>query len=330
MKKNVKLIGMMCMVALFAVSASSCKKSEENAEFTVGLGQMHEDPTDRAYVDLNGQFRWNNGDKIMVYNLSSNGNSIAREYTALPGAEGRTTTKFKGRPVGAKKDLGFRYFYPAGKASGASTLPDNRETFTVSNRQEYNSDYLADPNALVLAGKPESLSDNITLDHIFGILNLRINTSRTDSPCVKEIIVEDKAFNLSGQLSLNLGAIESSEEFTSLLDLLEGGDATYADEMARYLQSIGYYEDNNGAGKTMTLDCSKVSNGTTTGVMLTGEPKRFRIVLRPGALYRGFRVTIKFMDSNIPDKVVDQYWNTVDVHNVIKPAWFTTFDITVD
>lgn len=328
MKKNVKLIGMMCMVALFAVSASSCKKSEENAEFTVGLGQMHEDPTDRAYVDLNGQFRWNNGDKIMVYNLSSNGNSIAREYTALPGADGKPSTKFKGRPVGAKKDLGFRYFYPAEKASG--NLENNRETFTVSDIQTYNATYLADPKALVLAGKPESLSDDITLDHIFGILNLKVTTTRTDLPCVKEIIVEDKAFNLHGNLSLNLGAIESSADFDRLLGLLEGGDATYADEMVRYLQSIGYYEDNNGAGKTMTLDCSKVNDGNYQGVLLTGDMKRFRIVLRPGALYKGFKVTIKFMDENIPDYVFDDYWDVTNVNNLIKPGWFTTFYINVD
>jgi len=328
MKKFVKVIGLMSMAALFAVSASSCKKSEENAEFTISLGRMHEAPSDRAYFDLNGIFRWNNGDKIMVYNLASNGNSIAREFTALPGAEGQTTTRFKGRPVGAKKDLGFRYFYPAEKASGQ--LENNRETFTVDSTQNYNSTYKADPKALVMASSVNSLSDAVTMEHIFGVLNLRVNTTRTDLPCVKEIIVEDKAFNLHGNLSLNLGAIKSSEKFTTLLNLLEGGDATYADEMAEYLQSIGYYEDNNGAGKTMTLDCSKVNDGNYQGVLLTGELSRFRIILRPGALYRGFKVTIKFMDESMPDYVFDDYWNTVDVHNVIKPAWFTTFDITVD
>ena len=326
MKKYVKIIGLMSMVALFAISTSSCNKSEEeNAEFTVSLGQMHEDLSGRAYIDINGQFLWNEGDQIMVYNLASNGNSVARVYTALSGAEGQATTRFKGRPVGTKKDLGFRYFYPAAKASG--NLENNRETFTVSASQVYNTDYLADPNALVMAGSVNSLSDNIVLDHIFGILNLRINTTRTDSPCVKEIIVEDNVFNLSGDLSLNLGAIENSNEFTRLLGLLESNDASYASAMSTYLQQIGYYEANNGAGKTMTLDCSQANNGQSQGVMLTSAQKRFRIVLRPGALYRGFTVTIKFMDDTIQDVVIPYAAN---VQNVIKPGYFTTFDITVD
>lgn len=329
MKKFVKVIGLMSMAALFAVSASSCKKTEENAEFTVTLGQMHEDPSDRAYIDGNYQLRWSTGDKIMVYNLDPDGNSIAREYTAVPPAQDQLSVRFKGRPVGAKKGLGFRYFYPSAKTSRANTLPDNRETFTVSDQQVYNSDYLADPTALVMAASVNSLSDQIMMKHIFGIMNLRINTTR-ENLFVKEIIVEDKAFNLHGNLSLNLGAIESSDDFTRLLGLLESGNATYADEMAQYLQSIGYYEDNNGAGKTMKLDCSKVNNSQGQGAMLSAAAKSFRIVLRPGALYRGFKVTIKFMDSTISDYVFDDYWDVVDVNNVIKPAYFKSFDITVD
>ena len=319
MKKLTKTIGLMCMAAMVAFTASSCKKStEENAEFEVGLSQVEGFATgDRAYIDIanNCALTWNEGDQIMVYNLAKDyTKSVARVFTAVPNSEGLTRTRFKGRPVGAKKDIGYFYFYPSDKASG-TLQEDNRETFTVDNRQEYNESLHIDKDALVMACTVNSISDSFTMDHIFGVLNLRL-TSNTGKR-VKNIVVTDRIFNLTGTMSLKIPGVDS-EKLQEFVDHIYNGDTGYESQLDKYLkEDLGY--ESHGDGKTITLDCSKCDNNL--GVLLGADTKYFFIPLRPGALHKGFDIVINYMDNTHSD--IHSPESETSHFYCIRPRYFT-------
>lgn len=316
MKKLTKTIGLMCMAALVAFSASSCKKTtEENTEFEVGLSQVKGFASeDRAYINIDngsGNLTWNSGDQIMVYNLAVNyTKSVARVFTAVDPCEGETTARFKGRSVGARKDIGFFYFYPAYKASGR-LQEDNRETFTVSDEQQYDERLHIDKDALVMACTVNAISDDFNMDHIFGILNVRL-TSNVDKR-VKNIVVTDRVFNLTGTMSLKLPKVDE-DKLQTFVNNIYNGDTGYETQFAQYLQELGY--DPHGDGKTITLNCSKCDNNQ--GVLLGSETKYFFIPIRPGALYKGFDIVVNYMDNTHDDIHVD-----ANNSYCTRPGYFT-------
>lgn len=315
MKKLTKVIGMMCMAALVAFTASSCKKTEdEGSEFQIRLAQLQGFQTaERAYIDVMSQseLRWNDGDQIMVYNLDADyTKSIARVFTAQAGAEGQTVAYFRGRSVGAKKSIGYFYFYPASKASG-SLQEDNRETFTVAATQTYNPDFLADPTALVMACTVDAVNANFNMEHIFGMLHVGVRSDNAETHHVTSIVIEDKTFHLSGTMSLKLPEVNSAT-LSGLID--EIGGANYETDLAAYLQQLGY--ESNGDGYTMTLNCCTPENPEGIEVNNNGNT-HFLISLRPGALYKGYRVTVNY--DNGLSKFVEL--NGTAPEKVIKPGW---------
>lgn len=323
MKKLTKVIGLMCMAALVAVSASSCKKTtDEGSEFEVGLAQLQGyNMSERAYIDINNgcQLTWNEGDQIMVYNLATDyTKSVARIFTAVPGSEGLTVTRFKGRPVGAKKDIGYRYFYPAYKASG-ELLEDNRETFYVSPDQEYNPDLLIDPTSLVMACTVNNMADDFVMEHIFGILNLEI--VKISPARVRNIVITDNTFHLTGEMSLKLPVVNSATLDELMTECYESTPG-YEEHLAAYLQDLGY--EANGDGYSITLDCSKADDNQ--GIMIGEEMRHFFVTLRPGALYRGFTVTVNYMDESLTPTITNyQPYNRF----CIRPGWFTTVPMVI-
>lgn len=323
MKKFVKVIGAMCMAAVVACTASSCKKAEqEGSEFEVGLSQLDGFNSDeRAYIDVfaGSQLKWNEGDQIMVYNLATDyTQSVAHVFTANTGAEGQTRIPFSGSPVGAKKDIGYFYFYPAAKASG-SLLEDNRETFTVSSTQTYNPRTFIDNNSLVMACTVNAIPDNFTMQHIFGILNIKV--TKATAARVKNIVVTDNVFNLAGTMSLKLPEVNSTT-LSTLMSQCVNNDPGYAQALSNYLQDLGY--ESNGSSHSITLDCSKCDNNQ--GVLVNSTKKYFFVSLRPGALYRGFTVTINYMDENLEPTILNY-----DASNsyCIQPARFTNLTVGI-
>lgn len=317
MKKLTKTIGLMCMAALVAFSASSCKKAtEENAEFEVGLSRVEgfASEEDRAYINIDdgtGNLTWNSGDQIMVYNLAERyTSSVAHIFTAVDPCDGQTTARFRGRSVGPRKKLGFFYFYPAYKASG-HLQEDNRETFTVDSIQQYDERYHIDKDALVMACTVNAISDDFTMEHIFGILNIRLTSNLGKR--VKNIVVTDRTFNLTGTLSLKLPKVDK-DKLAGFVNKIYNGETGYEDELATYLHELGY--DPNGNGKTIKLDCSKCDDNK--GVLLGSETKYFFIPMRPGALYNGFDIVINYMEGGKDDIHIDP-----SNRYCIRPGYFT-------
>lgn len=302
-----KLVRTMCMVGLVALVTVSCKKKEENNAVTLGLPQMEVESVDedRAYIDFGdgNQFKWNENDQIVVYNLNytDGTQSEKRVWTAAPGAEGTILTTFSGDAIGAKKD-GYFYFYPATIASNSTALDvDNRETFTVADTQDYivvnnGASIVCDNKALALACTVDQLSDNFTLQHIFGICRLKLTISNAlaneNHGKVTSVVLRDRVHNLTGSVSMKLHVVDDALFSAYQQDYIDAmGDVNAAGTLAQYLQDLGYHAE--PIGKEITLDCS--ANG---GVQLyTSQQSLFYIVVRPGALINGFYVDVNFEDG---------------------------------
>ena len=138
-----RFFGIVCLVAMVAVFATSCDKKEAEVNPTVTFGDTYgfmAAPSNnpfgaKAYLDPqdNYKFKWNDGDQIMIYNLATDyTKSRAGVYTAIRGSEGQAHATFSGPLMGRKGDIGYFAFFNARKASGRLQA-DNRETFTVQN-----------------------------------------------------------------------------------------------------------------------------------------------------------------------------------------------------
>lgn len=300
--------------------ATSCKKNEQSTSFNVGFGEVtgfEAAPSldgSKAYIDVfnGGVFKWNENDKIVVYNLSSDyTDSKSAVYTAQPGSEGKTFTVFSGELIGGKKDIGYFLFYHPDKAH-RDLQAGNMETFTVSETQTYDPTYLIDPTSLVMAstvGEANGhVGGNFTLQHIFGILNIGIGDVLGGKQ-VRNIKVTDAQWHLSGELSLKLPEVSAST-FTSLINQCEstnGGDA-YLTALSTYLNQLGYNAE--GEGKTITLECNDIN-------LPYLQWQYFFISLRPGALYKGFTVRVNFTDNTYIEKEFGP-----NINYLIKPGYF--------
>ena len=322
MKKITRIIGLMCMAAVVAFSASSCKKTEENASFTMRLTQVQGFNDDRAYIDVydNCLLKWNEDDALKVYNLAEDyTESVVEEFVADPGAGGQTTTTFSGNPVGASKGVGFFFFYPSYMASGVLE-EGNRETFTVEDEQIYDEEFLFDPNSLVMARKVQNdFAEDGVMEHIFGFLHLKV--TKGTAARIKSIVVTDLHHHLTGSMSLLIPAV-NSETFETLYQECVAQDPSYASDLYDYLHNQLHYEA-NGEGYTITLNCEDADNGE--GVLVNADTQHFVISLRPGALWDGFTITVNYMDEQLPATVLNY-----DAHSYcIRPAWFTNLTVGI-
>jgi hypothetical protein len=317
-----RFFGIVCLVAMVAVFATSCDKKEAEVNPTVTFGDTYgfkAAPSNnpfgaKAYLDPQDdyKFKWNDGDQIMIYNLATDyTKSRAGVYTAIRGSEGQAHATFSGPLMGRKGDIGYFAFFNARKASGRLQA-DNRETFTVAETQNYNAQYLIDPTALVMAAKINGDSfENFTLEHIFGFLNVGIG-GMVEGKQVANIEVTDAAFHLTGNLSLKLPAV-NGDMFSDLCDQLEtsGDDQAYQTALYDYLHNtLGYSAQ--GRTNIIRLNCG---NGVTVPYHAW---KYFFIPLRPGALYKGFTVRINFTDRTYAEHTFP-----ASMDYLIKPKFFT-------
>ena len=312
---NFRMVCMICIAGAMASLMSSCKKNnEDSASLMVSLPEMivEDGQEERAYIDFTngGVFKWNANDAIMVYNLDfeDGTQSVKQVYTTDASAEGQTLTRFRGTPVGDKKD-GFFYFYPADRAIGGALDVDNRETFSISNTQTYtldgNGNPTVDPNSLSLACAVNEISDNFTMQHIFGVLRLKLKGTKT----VDHIVIRDNKITLSGTASLKLHKVDT-DKLNQIMDAYSQGDENIP-LMTEYLQQLGW--ETNGTGKQLTLDCSNVQ-----GVQLSSNTQTvFYISVRPGALIKGFYIDVHFTDGSMV--TIENYKNPKSSY-CIKPG----------
>ena len=326
-----RIVRTLCLVAMVALVATSCKKKEEAVKFELTLAEttgFEVGPSldgEKAYLDpYDGyKFKWNEGDAVMVYNLSktSPAESVCGLYLGEQGCQGKQQTTFSGVPLGAKKDAGFFIFYNPEKAH--ADLQNNRETFTVAATQTYNPTYLMDPTTLVMASEGEVVDDIIvrsTLKHIFGFLNVAI-ADNVGSKKVSKIVVRDAMWNLTGDLDLILTEVNESA-FTTLVNQLAttGNTDAYKEALGAYLTQLGYHAHGERT-KEITLECNNFA-------LPWRQWQYFFIPLRPGALYEGFTVEIYLQGDAEGQPSLSKTFEGTHLNYLIQPGNFKNMYFT--
>ena len=220
MKKIVKTIGLACLAGLFAVTVSSCKKTEDNTTKVVLTMEEIEDVypgNERAYINMlnQGYTYWNRNDRIRAYNLDVTNdpnayqNSTTAIYECGNSAENQLYATFYGANLGTLMSDSYRFFYPVGMVKG-NVGPYNIDTFTVAPvqyrtiKQWKGAEYVTvDPNAMPLASKHTSLT-NFTMHHVFGYLRLVIN----GQGMVNRVVLTDPNHNLTGYATMRMDKVE--------------------------------------------------------------------------------------------------------------------------
>lgn len=330
MKKVTRIIGAVCMMALLTFVSTSCKKDQqENGEVTISVSipDIESYNADRAYITQIGVFMWDENDQIRVYNLADEEDAALLSKTSVYtkiGNQTAPTARFRGPSLGARRAMGYRIFYPTCMVKGTDEQisndlwNENHQTFVVSNEQQYHSyitdDHrysMVDPQAMPMAQYMNKLSDDATLEHIFGVAAIGLKAQLGTEVVVDRVVLRDKHYNLSGEVSLKLHKVCLNEEqpgYDAAYDLDNVWDAFYNETTGshaitpEYVQNVlmpvyeymDYEVDYNTVGDSIVMNCIHNENGVEKGVTLqTGDNYTyFNFMLRPLALHQGFDVLV--------------------------------------
>lgn len=324
MKKVVRLFGLACMAGLLAFT-TSCKK-KDNTQTSIKISMPHMtrnvmDGGERAYIDDEEFFQWNEEDNIMVYNLSDNFNESRCNVFSKVSGQG-AYAQFAGTSVGAPMTYKYFYFYPINMVSGEENelKNDNRQTFTVSDVQYYeqyeSEDHpvvsLVDGTAMPMAINTDDLSASATLLHMFGIAEICLKAKRNHNIMVKSVKIIDNKWNLHGTCSVKLHCVDTEKLWTAWNAYANNDMAAY-EAAYQYISqpdgmNLGY--EGHGQGKEITMDCMHFEDGEDepVGVYLYNGSKQvydsFFFMLRPLALSNGFQVVVEYVDNNGEDQTM--------------------------
>ena len=325
MQKVTRIIGAICMMGLLTFVSTSCKKEKENGEMTINVTVSEwEEDGERAYIDEAKRFWWHENDYIRVYNLAEDASESATSVFTKIGGESTQTARFRGPSVGAKKDVGYRVFYPIDMVKGTTdyinlTLAnENRQTFVLSDEQQFHyyklvdetgkiihHTSMVDPVAMPLAVAPDKLTDNVTLKQMFGVASFNINALAGSDLVLTKAVLTDKKHNLSGEITVRLDMVDD----TDLQDACDAFFATYHGYTDDFISGVllpleaGIFWDPDTltTSKTITLNCVyEHQNGDVCGetVVSSGYTK-LNFLVRPLALCEGFTLELYFANHDV-------------------------------
>jgi hypothetical protein len=296
MKKSTLMLGVASMALVALVS---CKKDDTKAvSFQATASEFVLEDEDRAYLDTDNCFVWEQGDQVKMFNIDFNtpGNSECANFAAR--TTGRTTVFDAVEQMTWENKGAFYSFFPA-----ANVTPDltnkNRAKFAVNPVQEY---YMVNGNpsfakdAMYCASK--AVATNIhqapfSFDNICGILRLKFYDA--NGRTFRSIRVEDaNGMFLSGNVSLKVDKVykEGLTELCNTLENVEYNSDQWNMEIAQVKYDFGYHVDHDLPGEVapydnITLDLGE--NGVTLATT-KADASVFYFVLRPMALQGGYRV----------------------------------------
>jgi hypothetical protein len=325
-----KVFKTLCLVAMVALVATSCKKNEETASISVEMGEIsgyQENPSfdgSKAYFTPGtNSFAWSLGDSIVVYNVDKKNplNSESAIFVAQNGGSGHAQFEYTDNPLGSRKDQ-ILVFYSSDKANQAlNTNGNNIETFVVDPVQHYNPAYKMDPKSMVMASVADNASNTLgtfSMQYIFGFVNIGVghNDSPATSKTVDKIVIRDAHWHLTGALKLKVDAVDPMR-FTTLMNQLPNNESAYLQAWHDYQVELNYQTDpeTQALGNEVTLMCNQA--------LTYGQWTNFYIALRPGALYRGFTIEIYCNGATTPT-----YYKTftgTNYNHLIKPGVFRNF-----
>ena len=336
MKKVIRTVGLASMATLL-VFASSCKKDEGNGDVTLkaNIPQMELVNVDgeRAYIDEDYLFNWNEHDQIRVYNLSADATKSSSAVFNNVSGEGYTAY-FAGPSVGRKKELGYFIAYPASRTAGE---PDeleieNRETFTLAETQSFacyvsaaHPFSMIDGTSMLMALKTDNLNQDLTLHHVCGMSRIGLHARNGQDVYVKRVAVTDNTFNLTGTAQVKVPAVNTDQLRNLIDEFIAGDDAAYANRFQEYvINTLGY--NAHPTGKTITMEC--LVDGAPVRLETGTNNTYFNFMLRPIAFGNGFTVEVTLCDAagNNEQTLTIDRWAQPNRAYAAKPGVIKTFN----
>lgn len=298
----------MCMIALVALAVTSCHKTKEEQprrstfQATTGYVEVEDLDLNKAYLAPDRKIYFEEGDVVMLFNLSKEHPSQSHCATYEAVGEGNTVTFQNcnwGQVAEDPLDGGYFAYYSGNFISGDGiehyvitelSEGENRCKFFLSPTQTYREDMVS-RNALPLVASVDSvqLSDaNFTFNAICGIWALKPYEAAQRN--VTKIEIVDNSLNLSGWVEMMV------DEF----DFDEMTDAFKYDGWEEWKTKVGYQLTGPNMGNSVTLNVDPPvqlgSSSASTSV--------FNIVLPPFALSGGFHIIFTFSDGSVTDCVI--------------------------
>lgn len=336
----------MGMMALVALAFTSCKKNEETKRSFIASGQemrVESLNEDRAYVDGNKKFHFEQGDVCMVFNIDET--TPTNSHAALYGAveEGVTDVHFYNINYGeVAEDMldGYYAFYPGGPGHTITYLAngENRCKFYVAPEQDYRGNRV--PRGHLYAASKASDGSHLMGDTYFmfhpicGILNV-LPYESNPTRAITKIEVVDNAWELSGLVELIIPEVNPSElqalfnSYAPTTEWMQRAEAiktrigyNVTDEII--LDPVFETTTHYVKGNRMTLNFPEgpAQIGTSREDALNNHP--FNIVLRPLALCHGFHLILTFDNGD----VMDLDYSTMN--RPIKPNTISNFYIDLN
>ena len=298
----------MCMIALVALAVTSCNKTKEEQprrstfQATTGYVESEDLDLNKVYISSDYKIYFEEGDVVMLFNLSKEHPSQSHCATYETVGEGNTVTFqncFWGQVAENPLDGGFFAYYSGNFISGDSiehyvitelSEGENKCKFFLSPTQTYREDMVS-RNALPMVASVKDdnqLADaNFTFKRPCGILQLR--PFETNPREVTQIEIVDNSFNLSGWVEM----IVDEFDYDEMVSAFNIGDSSWE----AWKTKVGYQLTGPNMGHSVTLNVNPpVQLGTSKPTTPT-----FNVVLPPLALSGGFHFIFTFSDGSVTD-----------------------------
>jgi uncharacterized lipoprotein YehR (DUF1307 family) len=313
-----KVLKCMAVMALVALAFTSCKKKEETKSYftasTENLIIDSDEEEDRAYIDENDKIHFEIGDMCMLYNINEEvpTESHAALYEAVQQGNLVRFEQSGYGEIGEDMMDGYYAFYPGGPDHTYTDMAHNRCRFYVDTVQEYREGKFSLQD-MYMASKSDQgthLSEaHFMFRNVCGLVELKPYEAAQRT--VTKIQIEDIHHNITGWVNLIVPEVDM-DEMLSYFNNYNPNNESYMQSLAQYLNRLGYQLTE--PGKIVTLN---VPGGVQLGNSKNNTPI-FRIVLRPLAMYDGFKIHFTF--SNGETKTCDLSTRSVYIQpNHIKP-----------
>ena len=179
----------MGLCALVALAATSCQKNEEKLTNTLTAELTQPTCEGKTHIGADEYLVWDEGDQIVVYDLSGGVSTIVGTFTATTG--GTTHTTFTGDGL-INPDADLRAFYPAQMVSGSgsfSTSPLATQTYVEGTFA---------PNTYPMAATNNGTS--FTFHGLFGVLAIPLIGNCT----IGSVVFTDAASNVTAGNTVTL------------------------------------------------------------------------------------------------------------------------------
>ena len=295
-----------CMMVLVALAVTSCHKTKEEQprrstfQATTGYVEFEDLDLNKVYISSDYKIHFEEGDVVMLFNLSKEHPSQSHCATYEAVGEGDTVAFQNcnwGQVAEDPLDGGFFAYYSGNFISGDSiehyvitelSEGENKCKFFLSPTQTYREDMVS-RNALPMVASVKDdnqLADaNFTFKRPCGILRLR--PYEADPREVTQIEIVDNSFNLSGWVEMIVDEFDYDEMVTAF----NIGDSSWE----AWKTKVGYQLTGPNMGRSVTLNVDPpVQLGTTKA-----DTPAFNIVLPPFALSSGFQFIFTFSDGSV-------------------------------